>query len=280
MSRKLTEEEVLKRIKEKHGNKITMHNYIASGKKADFICNICGYKWKARVSNVINRGDSCFVCAHKKIGQKQSLTIDDVKKKLYKKHKNNIILLKYGGSTHIESEFECTVCKNIFVSSIHNILQQKYTCKECWLKKMGKLKAGSKSNFWKGGITKLRPYIKCTLGEWKKSSMEQCNYKCVACLEPHTFSDIHHLYPLSNIIEDALVELGYIEKDRMIDYGEKNIQKIVSKVLEIHSKHPLGACLCKKSHKAFHKIYGKTNNTPEEFYEFIEKIKNKKIILS
>jgi len=280
MSRKLTKEEVLKRIKEKHGNKITINNYLACDKHADFTCNICGNIWETAVTCIINQGTGCPNCGNNKGGGGQNrLTFQDVEKKLLKKHEGNITLLKYGGTSHKESEFKCNRCGNIFISDIHNVLHQKYACRKCWLKEMGKIKSGRKSNLWKGGITKLRPYIKCTLDSWKELSMKNSNYKCVACSGAHSFDDIHHLYSLSNIIEDSLIELGYTEKDRMIDYGEENIQKIVSKVLELHFKHPSGVCLCKNSHKKFHKIYGKENNTPEEFYEFVDKIKSKEIIL-
>ena len=42
MTVKISLEEANKRLYEKHGDKITMFNYIRMNDYADFVCNICG----------------------------------------------------------------------------------------------------------------------------------------------------------------------------------------------------------------------------------------------
>ena len=271
MSRKFTEKEVNERIKEKHDNTIVMSNYTTTNAYANFECLICGYKWSTKPTYIINRGDGCYKCAHKRIGLLESLNEEEIRERIKTQHGEDIKLIIYGGTTHSKSTFQCARCGNVWNSTAHNVFIQKYACKKCWYIEIGRLKSGHNSNWWKNGITLLRPFIKSCLDEWKKKSMIACNYNCVIH-NNHRFDEIHHLYPLNNIIKDALIELNLGEEEFIGDYPEEKIKLIINKVKEIHEKWPLGACLCRDSHKLFHLIYGRNNCVPQDFYEFQHKI--------
>ena len=160
MTKALSSEEAYKKLKEAHGDAIIMTNYYRTNSMANFECAICGYKWETKPTNVINAGEGCYVCAHKRIGQKEFLSEKEVKKQLKSIHSDKLSILKYGGTTHSISIFRCNTCGNIWESNLHAVLIQKYGCKKCWFKEIGRIKSGSNSNLWKGGVTALRPFIK------------------------------------------------------------------------------------------------------------------------
>lgn len=102
--------------------------------------------------------------------------------------------------------------------------------------------------------------------EWKKRSMESCNYKCV--ITGGEFLDIHHLYAKNMIVRDALDRLS-LPYDLDINHcDEKTKNRFLETFFDEQNKHPLGVCLDGKLHKTFHILYGFGDNTPEQFYEF------------
>ena len=117
----------------------------------------------------------------------------------------------------------------------------------------------------------LEKYLRGQLSNWKRESMEKCNYQCV--LTSSKDFEIHHLYSFSNII-DEMGEIYNIEyKKNINDYTKEQLDYITSCFFYVHNKYPLGVCLDKKLHKAFHSIYGKTRNTKEQWDEFAKNYK-------
>lgn len=275
MSIKISLEEALQRLHDKHGTIIIMTNYYAINNHADFRCEVCGYEWKAKPASVIRHEVGCFNCAHKKIGRNCSYTEVEVREKIFSTHGDKITMLSYAGDAAVgKSEFKCNVCGNIWKTNAKGIYRGN-GCWKCGVISRGIKHRGSNSNWWKGGMTKLRPFIKGGLTKWQEDSMKFYNYKCI--FTGSKDFHIHHLYPLNNIVEDALLELGLEQFDFISEYSEENLSPIVDKVMEIHYRYPLGVCIRKDIHKVFHKTYGKTNCTPEDFYEFAEKIKSGEI---
>lgn len=77
--------------------------------------------------------------------------------------------------------------------------------------------------------------------------------------------EIHHLTPLNAIIKNVLVEF-----DNNIDllYENNNIKLFDDKILNIHAQNDICVILNKDIHSLFHKLYGYTNCTKEDFFEF------------
>lgn len=106
--------------------------------------------------------------------------------------------------------------------------------------------------------------------DWKKKSMENCSYKCV--LTGDRFDDIHHLMSQNTIIETVLNKWNIEKSDFNINaLSEEERYLFLSDVLTEQSKYPLGICLRHDVHKQFHDLYGFGNNTPEQFYKFVER---------
>jgi hypothetical protein len=169
--------------------------------------------------------------------------------------------------------YKCSV-GHITTRKISTFLKSK-NCPECTKLWVIENQKGSKGSNWQGGKTYLSKNIKPLMKEWKKESMKNCNYKCV--ITGKRFDDIHHLYSFHLILEEAINELKLKYKSTIGEYSNEELIAITNKVKEIHKKYPLGVCLTKEIHDLFHKLYGIRNNTPEQFYEFKQKIESGEI---
>ena len=114
----------------------------------------------------------------------------------------------------------------------------------------------------------LAKYLRGQNQKWKNESMKNCDYKCV--LTGSKDFEIHHLYGVSNIIEDLFKENKDLYKESFSDYTEEELSFILAKFLEIQNSYPLGECIDKKLHILFHSLYGQYYNTPKQWYRFKE----------
>lgn len=104
--------------------------------------------------------------------------------------------------------------------------------------------------------------------DWKKASIEQCDYRCV--ISGKRFDDIHHLVSLNTIVTDACnsngIDLNTFDPNCASESERKHFLDVVT---QEQSKYPLGVCLSRDIHVEFHREYGYGDNTPEQFYAFI-----------
>lgn len=114
----------------------------------------------------------------------------------------------------------------------------------------------------------ITKYLRGQNQKWKVDSMKQCNYQCV--LTGGKDFEIHHLYGVSNIVEDLFKEYKNLYKESFSDYTDEELSFILTKFLEIQSSYPLGECIDKKLHTLFHSLYGQYYNTPEQWRRFKE----------
>lgn len=133
---------------------------------------------------------------------------------------------------------------------------------------------GKENLNWRGGKTLLYYELRSELKEWKKDSMEKCNYKCV--ITGGSFDNIHHLYPFKKIVDEVFETLKMDKRNAVEDYTEEEFNKIRNLLNQIHNKYGHGVCLCYKIHKKFHDEMGYHNNTPQQFEEFKEGLRSGK----
>jgi hypothetical protein len=118
----------------------------------------------------------------------------------------------------------------------------------------------------------LSEFIRRNNVEWKKKSMQNCNYKCIITGE--RFDDIHHTYGLNLILNEVLSHLNIEIKGRIDDYSNDELSSILYTFRIFQSEYPLGVCLKKEIHNKFHSLYGFGNNTIEQWHEFKIKYSN------
>ena len=157
----------------------------------------------------------------------------------------------------------------------YSSLWRRKNCMTC-TKEENKIKY-SKENAsnWQGGLTELKTYLSKFIVQWKKDSMEHSNYKCV--ISGKRFEDIHHIQSFNLLLREALEELNFELKNTIGEYDSDQITLLINKLIEVHYRYPLGVALTKKWHNKFHKLYGMGDNTPDQWDDFIQKIKSQKI---
>ena len=130
---------------------------------------------------------------------------------------------------------------------------------------------------WKGGITSIANHLREYIKPWKKDSMKYCNYKSVISEKP--FKHIHHVNKNFSEILELTFKISNIEiKETIEEYTLEELEKLEKICLMLHYLFGPGVCLTEEEHKLFHKLYGKHDNTKEQFEEFEERFQNGEFI--
>lgn len=112
----------------------------------------------------------------------------------------------------------------------------------------------------------LTKFLRSNNSQWKKDSMESCEYKCV--LTGSKDFQIHHLYGVSAILRDMVQNYNIELKENFEEYTDEELNTILVLFLEIQSQHPLGECVDAKLHTLFHSLFGQQYNTPQQWEIF------------
>lgn len=127
---------------------------------------------------------------------------------------------------------------------------------------------GENNGRWMGGITGISTALRENIYEWKRESMQYCNYKCI--LTGGEFDNIHHLIPFSGIIKEALNILNLEIKGNLGEYKEEDRESLILKVQELHRRYGVGVCIHREVHKLFHDTFSYTSFNREDFQKFIK----------
>lgn len=122
---------------------------------------------------------------------------------------------------------------------------------------------------YKGGESEVLDYFRKHIKEWKKSVMQKYGYKCHITKSKSDFV-IHHIKSFNVIIKEACEELNLPLYSKIKDYSKESFSKLENLVLQKHSVDN-GIVIQRKIHNRFHSIYGKGNNTKEQFNDFLAK---------
>lgn len=229
--------------------------YIKNHAKLKWRCLKDGHVWEASwASTQSNHG--CPLCA----GNIKH-TLEQVKEKVKEINPDIEILSKEYLRGKDKLDCKCKKCGNEWKATWLN-LGRGTGCPVC----ANNALKGSGNPSWKGGSTHLNKILRKNIVEWKKESMVSCDWKCV--ITGSKKYKIHHIYNFSNIMEEALVSLSLERSVRLGEYTDEEIVLINEKVIELHKKYGLGVCLEDSLHEEFHSIYGREDNTYEQFCEY------------
>lgn len=113
---------------------------------------------------------------------------------------------------------------------------------------------------------RLNQYIRHKMYQWIKDVEHKDNYRCVITGSPKYA--VHHIISLNSLILNALHHLNISEQLLFDDYSEEQLNAVFLYVKQQCSVEN-GVCVRPDLHKLFHRLYGYTNTTFNDWNMFI-----------
>ncbi|MBI0580546.1 hypothetical protein IEC97_24680 [Neobacillus cucumis] len=257
--RKYKYEEVKQAFKER-GYELLEKEYVSTRVKMSFRCPIHpNDEQSTTFDNFIRGKTGCNCCS----GKKHS--IDEVKLEFEKRgyqlletrYINSLTKLRYRCLKHPDK---------INMMEFYALLNGN-GCPHCYNEKKSKWYSGGKNPNWNGGITTLSMALRESTKNWKYNTLIKYDFRCAVTRERTNDLQIHHSESFAALRDEVLKELNFDKRRNKNDYTDDELQLIYNQLEQKHDEI-VGIPLRKHVHQLFHKIYGKKNNTLEQFIEF------------
>ena len=126
-----------------------------------------------------------------------------------------------------------------------------------------------------GGISEITTYFRnCkVVQEWKTRARKEVGYVCDITTKQGQLP-VHHLYGFNLIIRDAHIINNIEVKKTVGEYSQEELLKLTEYVEEWHKDTSNAVVLSEEIHILFHSLYGKGENTPEQYEEFKQRYLN------
>lgn len=276
LQKKIARESNFKDLTGQKFGRLNVIRFIKTEKKNTYWeCNCdCGTKNLKILSGNLIRGNtkSCG-CLHLDAGEKQRR---DLVGNVY----GRLTVKEFYKSKNGKTYWKCLCeCGKIHITSNSNLISGTTRSCGCYAKE---IKSGEQNHLWRGGVTPIHKFLREKLVKWKKDSLEYYDYKCCITNNKKDLV-IHHIYPFQYIIKEVFNYLGYEIKQKVSDYSDLEIDKLIEKTIELHYFYGLGAVISRDIHREFHKIYGnglygKKAPSKSEWEEFKNNFKIKNIV--
>lgn len=208
----------------------------------------------------------CAYCIGKKVNIKDSFGYRFPEYMDLWSDKNNVSPYEVFYNTSIKFWFKCPNGRHEdSFKQINSGITRSFSCLECAYENN---RGGNNSN-WKGGISTINSFLRSSIEDWKKETLNTYSYRCDITGKLGDF-EIHHLTGFATIVKDFITDFNIDIREGIGCYSQDELDFIKGKFVEYHRRFGLGVLINKQLHDEFHKIYGKNNgdNTPEQYYEF------------
>lgn len=247
--------------------------YTNSKDKYMYVCNKhteLGIQY-ASAWNICKSNNTCKKCISEYNSNIRKFDYEYVKEEVEKNGKNKLLSTDYSRAID-KLLITCSECGNPYEITFNKLRYKDYgVCRSCWLKN----NVGENSSHWLGGRTSLNCFLRCSINDWKKASLEHANYTCDISGMHSRKLEVHHAYKsFRDIVEEVLSETGLDVRSEINEYSIDELIVLKDKCVELHNKYGFGICIESKYHQQFHNLYGRFNNTIEQYIEFKNNVLN------
>lgn len=248
-----------------HNCTLLSTKYVNSITPLEFKCNKCGEVFY-RDYNHLTRGQGRFQC--EKCGILQGAKTKKYTKEIVQediKQKRGYTLI--GEYINAQTPVLTQCARNHQFNLIYSqFLQGCSGCAQCAVIDHSGI---NHWNYQNGGHQEVLDYLRDRIKGWKNRKLNEANYICDIC---HKHTDnlvVHHIINFRQLVDEASEQSNIPLLSKVSDYYEQGISldSLVNKLLELHENTP-AVVIDRKYHDEFHKIYGKTNNTLEQYLEY------------
>ena len=155
-----------------------------------------------------------------------------------------------------------------FTTKLQFALYNKFICLQC----SKDYHKGENASNYNGGESEVLDRFRKILKNWKMQIAKKYNYKCFITNAKNDCV-VHHLVPFMQIVKEACNELKLPLYKKIQDYKKEELQELEELILQKHTLE-IGVLIQRKIHFKFHSIYGKIDNTKEQFIEFVKTFKH------
>ena len=242
-----------------HECTLISQDYINSTTKLELRCNCCGNIFYRDFNHIKRKRFRCEMCGELSGAKKLKYTEEQAKEILLQKGYKMT-----GQYINASTPFEA-ICSNGHQVNIilSHFLVGHSGCRICANKSI----SGENHYNWKGGESEVIDILRKSIKEWKKDVLARDNYTC--CLTgSKTDLVVHHLIGFNTIVNESIQETKIPLLRKLSDYDDsKDFLLLKEAVLNKHTIS-IGITLAREVHDLFHSLYGKGNNTLEQFEEF------------
>ena len=237
-------------------------NYENNNSKLKIRCR-CGNEFQKSFAKFKSGQNRCPSCGNEIVREsKIKYSVEDVKIALAEKGYKIIDEKEYIDS---HKPIKC-VCKRGHIVGIRYsyFIKGQSGCKKC-----ADLDNSGNSHWnYNDGRSLVTEALRHSVKPWKKEIKEIYGNKCPITGET-SYLVVHHLTSFDSILKESSEELGIPIYKTLCEYSDYNdFISLKERFVEKHTVD-IGIPIRKKVHFQFHAEYGKSNNTPEQFDEFL-----------
>lgn len=260
----LSIEDIRKFILENDKDKLcslVSNEYINNTTPLKLKCNKCGTIFERDYQHLSRNGGrfQCPKCGILQGAKAKKYSIDFVKQKILER---GYTLIGDYIDAHTPFEVECERHHKTTLIFSYFLIGHS-GCKEC-----ANIENSGENHYnWKGGESEVIESFRKSIKEWKHLVLKRDGFKCVLTNSNKDLV-IHHLKSFNTIVKESSEITGIPVLRKVSDY--ENINDFYTLRDEVINSHSiiLGITLNREVHNLFHSIYGKGNNTIEQFNEF------------
>lgn len=224
----------------------------------------CGKIFKKSYDKFSAGQDRCPDCGNENVCQsKIKYTLEDVQKRI--SERGYVLLEKEYLGAHEKMRCKCSKGHE-FDLVFSQYLNGCSGCNKCAIV----AKSGVNHPNYNGGNSKVIEALRNCIESWRKHIIELYNFECPISGEIEEL-EVHHLQSFSDILDICSKKCGVPIYKKLNQYSNyDDFATLKDTVIEYHNRST-GILLSSNIHSEFHNEYGKENNTPEQFDEYLRK---------